>query len=246
MYKLSHRKSKYFCSEECFQTCPLDVGPSNCRKKHQRHENVTQKVLYAVGFLSGIHYPCSASCPGVSRGTWATQNFMSRLLLVELKGVRDVQMLLARQIPVALWGLSSKQAEKPIWKPLSPRAGMCWLWLSPQAGRNLENVGVNPLNRPDPTTWAHVRAELSLCLWEKSDGENWREQNLSEITATGDSHPAWGLSPGFWDTNTLTFGIYISPRFTTVNWITFVNLNTCVRSVTNRSHQFRIVNTLKK
>lgn len=124
----------------------------------------------------------------------------------------------------------------------APRLGVPpWAWQEP--GKHL--------CEPFKQTWSHhmrsreSRGELNLCLWEKSDGENWGEQNLSEITATGDSHPAWGLSPSFWDTNSLTFGICTSPSSTTVNWITFVNLNTCVRLVTNSSHQFRKVNTLK-
>lgn len=195
-------------------------------------------AVHRVLVCPKVHGPRSISCPGCCSWSW-----------------RESGMCKCYWQGKSPWLCQDSPANRPKnrfgnpWAHGQECADSDWaprLGVPPRLGRNLENVGVNPLNRPDPTTWAHVRAELSLCLWEKSDGENWREQNLSEITATGDSHPAWGLSPGFWDTNTLTFGIYISPRFTTVNWITFVNLNTCVRSVTNRSHQFRIVNTLKK
>lgn len=42
----------------------------------------------------------------------------------------------------------------------------------PGLGRNLENICVNPLNRPDPTTWDPVRAEES---WTSVREIRWRK-----------------------------------------------------------------------
>lgn len=109
-------------------------------------------AVHRVLVCPKVHGPRSISCPGCCSWSW-----------------RESGMCKCYWQGKSPWLCQDSPANRP-----KNRFGNPWAhgqecadsdW-APRLGRNLENVGVNPLNRPDPTTWAHVRAELSFCLRE--------------------------------------------------------------------------------